>query len=68
VTASHNYLMLMDEMTGVAERYLALADIAASTDPISAHNLRIMAALARKIAKATEQRMRDLAATSGEGE
>jgi hypothetical protein len=67
MTTTHNYQILHDEMAGVADRYLALAELIAEAAPIDAHNLRIMAALARKIVKSTEQRMRDLAAASGEG-
>jgi hypothetical protein len=68
VTPSHNYQILRDEMAGVAERYLALAELVADDHPIAAHNLRHMARLAQSVVKSTEQRMRDIAATSGEAQ
>lgn len=68
MTAAHNYQILHDEMAGVADRYLALADLVADDHPIAAHWLRYMSGLARKILLSTEQRMRDLATPSGEGQ
>lgn len=67
-TTAHNYQALRDKVEGIHTLSLDLAELAESFDPIAAHRLRMMAALARKIVVSTERRIADLAANgAGQG-
>lgn len=60
------YLALHHETLKIAVRCQELAALAEESDPITAHRLRMAAALAQKVAASTRLRLKDLAAAGGE--
>lgn len=62
------YLALHNETLQIAARCLELAAVAEANDPITAHRLRLMADMGRKVAKSTRLRIADLAMAGREGQ